>query len=299
MDWRGPEAAGAGRAGGATGALGRAGTNGGAGATGRAGGAGAAAGAGGGDGLLAMGGTSGPPEASGGRSGNMGRAGGGMGVGASGAGARGGAERTPRGGATGATGPRFRAGGGAGGATAGGAATGAATGGGSGGGSAGTTRGGGGGDTSAAAGGAGEAWESGMDSPIPARRRRSAIATSSSTELECVFFSSTPYSASISRMTFGLTSSSRASSLIRILLINDLKMGKRVVFIYIATLLLNPWREFSPVVIVADSEASSLHRFGSGPDNRGAGDSNRPRGLPPRRGIRLRERTRRGYRSRR
>lgn len=52
-------------------------------------------------------------------------------------------------------------------------------------------------------------------------RWRSFSATSSSSELECVFFSATPSSGSMSRMTLGLTSSSRASSLIRILLIHE------------------------------------------------------------------------------
>lgn len=52
-----------------------------------------------------------------------------------------------------------------------------------------------------------------------ATRRRICNATSSSSELECVFFSVTPSSGNISRMMLGLTSSSRASSLMRILLI--------------------------------------------------------------------------------
>ena len=55
-------------------------------------------------------------------------------------------------------------------------------------------------------------------SPTP-KRRRIWSATSSSRELECVFLSATPSSGSRSRMTLGLTSSSRASSLMRILLI--------------------------------------------------------------------------------
>ena len=59
----------------------------------------------------------------------------------------------------------------------------------------------------------------GGSSTTPPRRRRIANATSSSRELECVFLSPTPNSGSMSRITFGLTSSSRASSLIRILLI--------------------------------------------------------------------------------
>jgi len=56
-----------------------------------------------------------------------------------------------------------------------------------------------------------------LDSPV--RRRLISIATGSSTELEWVFFSVTPSSGSMSRITFGFTSSSRASSLIRILTI--------------------------------------------------------------------------------
>lgn len=48
-------------------------------------------------------------------------------------------------------------------------------------------------------------------------RRRICSATSTSMELEWVFFSVTPYSGSKSRMSLGLTSSSRASSLIRII----------------------------------------------------------------------------------
>jgi len=44
-------------------------------------------------------------------------------------------------------------------------------------------------------------------------------ATSSSTELECVFFSVTPKPGSRSTMTFGFTSSSLASSLMRIFII--------------------------------------------------------------------------------
>ena len=53
----------------------------------------------------------------------------------------------------------------------------------------------------------------------PVSRRFTSIATGSSIELEWVFFSATPNSGSMSRITFGLTSSSRASSLIRILTI--------------------------------------------------------------------------------
>lgn len=53
------------------------------------------------------------------------------------------------------------------------------------------------------------------------RRCRKIIATSSSTELECVFFSCTPSSGSMSMMTPGLTSSSLANSLIRIFFIEE------------------------------------------------------------------------------
>jgi hypothetical protein len=55
----------------------------------------------------------------------------------------------------------------------------------------------------------------------PVRRRRTSRATSSSSELEWVFLSPTPSSGRRSRMTLGLTSSSRASSLMRILLIGS------------------------------------------------------------------------------
>ncbi|MCU1339511.1 MAG: hypothetical protein JWO19_5092 [Bryobacterales bacterium] len=56
-----------------------------------------------------------------------------------------------------------------------------------------------------------------LDSDVS--RRFTSIATGSSIELEWVFFSATPSSGSMSRITFGLTSSSRASSLIRIFVI--------------------------------------------------------------------------------
>ncbi len=55
-----------------------------------------------------------------------------------------------------------------------------------------------------------------------ATRSRIASATSSSSELEWVFLSWTPNSGSTSRITVGFTSSSRASSLIRILLITEI-----------------------------------------------------------------------------
>ena len=55
----------------------------------------------------------------------------------------------------------------------------------------------------------------------PTRRSRKMIATSSSTELECVFFSVTPNSGNRSIMTPGLTSSSLANSLIRIFFIEE------------------------------------------------------------------------------
>ena len=51
------------------------------------------------------------------------------------------------------------------------------------------------------------------------RRRLISTATGSSIELEWVFFSVTPRTGSKSRITLGLTSSSRASSLMRILII--------------------------------------------------------------------------------
>jgi hypothetical protein len=55
----------------------------------------------------------------------------------------------------------------------------------------------------------------------PVKRRRSSNATSSSIELECVFFSCTPNSGNRSRMTPGFTSNSRASSLILIFFIEE------------------------------------------------------------------------------
>ena len=60
-----------------------------------------------------------------------------------------------------------------------------------------------------------------LDGALPPRLRaaRTRTASSSSTELECVFFSVTPTSGSRSRITLLLTSSSRARSLIRTLLI--------------------------------------------------------------------------------
>jgi len=61
------------------------------------------------------------------------------------------------------------------------------------------------------------------DSPVSSRR--SLMATSSSIELEWVFFSVTPNAGSRSRISFALTSSSRASSLIRILFI-DTKLSR-------------------------------------------------------------------------
>jgi hypothetical protein len=61
----------------------------------------------------------------------------------------------------------------------------------------------------------------GADGPpaSPCTRCRTCSATSSSSELECVFLSAMPSSANVSRITLGFTSSSRASSLMRILLI--------------------------------------------------------------------------------
>jgi hypothetical protein len=61
--------------------------------------------------------------------------------------------------------------------------------------------------------------ESGDPFDSPVSRRLISIATGSSIELEWVFFSATPSSGSMSRITLGFTSSSRASSLIRILTI--------------------------------------------------------------------------------
>jgi hypothetical protein len=58
------------------------------------------------------------------------------------------------------------------------------------------------------------------------KKRRSLRATSSSIELEWVFFSVTPNSGSLSMISCALTSSSRASSLIRILFI-DAKLSRR------------------------------------------------------------------------
>lgn len=54
---------------------------------------------------------------------------------------------------------------------------------------------------------------------------RTNSAKSSSNELECVFFSSTPSSGNRSIMTLGFTSSSLASSLMRILLISPVSFG--------------------------------------------------------------------------
>lgn len=58
--------------------------------------------------------------------------------------------------------------------------------------------------------------------PCPARYLRTRSASSTSMELECVFFSVTPTLARTSRISLLLTSSSRAKSLIRILLIRPL-----------------------------------------------------------------------------
>lgn len=55
--------------------------------------------------------------------------------------------------------------------------------------------------------------------PCPEKCRRTRSASSSSSELECVFFSVTPACARTSRIALLLTSSSLAKSLIRILLI--------------------------------------------------------------------------------
>ena len=61
-----------------------------------------------------------------------------------------------------------------------------------------------------------------LRSPVysPRKNRRNFSATSSSTELECVFFSVTPSSGSLSRIRWALISRSRASSLMRIFFID-------------------------------------------------------------------------------
>jgi hypothetical protein len=61
--------------------------------------------------------------------------------------------------------------------------------------------------------------EAGAPSERPRRCFRTSSASCSSRELECVFFSVTPTTVSESRISLLLTSSSRARSLIRILLI--------------------------------------------------------------------------------
>ena len=61
----------------------------------------------------------------------------------------------------------------------------------------------------------------GAGCPCGKSRLRNSSATSSSTELECVFFSCTPSSGSMSMITPGFTSSSRASSLILIFFIES------------------------------------------------------------------------------
>jgi hypothetical protein len=60
--------------------------------------------------------------------------------------------------------------------------------------------------------------------PLPIRWR-TCSATSSSSELECVFLSSTPSSGRRSIIKLGLTSSSLASSLMRILLMSPVRFG--------------------------------------------------------------------------
>ncbi len=99
------------------------------------------------------------------------------------------------------------AGGAAGADSAGGAGAGAAA-------CAGSAEGAGGGAAAGASGAAGPAGTA----PAPSRRALTRFASSSSIELECVFFPVMPSSGRTSRMTPGLTSSSRASSLMRILL---------------------------------------------------------------------------------
>jgi hypothetical protein len=76
----------------------------------------------------------------------------------------------------------------------------------------------GGASTAACSSGAASSSRAG-GSPSTPKCFRTRYATSSSIELECVFFSVTPKSGRRSIITFGLTSSSRASSLIRIFFI--------------------------------------------------------------------------------
>lgn len=61
-----------------------------------------------------------------------------------------------------------------------------------------------------------------LDGEPPRRYARTRSASSSSNELECVFFSDTPTAVKASRIDLLLTSSSRAKSLIRTLLIRPL-----------------------------------------------------------------------------
>jgi len=73
---------------------------------------------------------------------------------------------------------------------------------------------------------------SGRRSPSPVggmpKRTRNLSATSSSTELECVNFSDTPISGRRSKITWDFTSSSRASTLIRIFFINELNVSVEI-----------------------------------------------------------------------
>src|SRR5258708_2208489 len=59
-------------------------------------------------------------------------------------------------------------------------------------------------------------------------RTRNLSATSSSMELECVSFSDTPNSGSSSKIKWDFTSSSRASTLIRIFFINKLNVSVEI-----------------------------------------------------------------------
>jgi hypothetical protein len=81
-------------------------------------------------------------------------------------------------------------------------------------------RGAGAADSSSSSGGVGRG--AGGGAPSPVTRCRMAKTRSSSSELEWVFLSWMPRSGSRSIITVGLTSSSRASSLIRILLITEI-----------------------------------------------------------------------------
>jgi hypothetical protein len=75
-------------------------------------------------------------------------------------------------------------------------------------------------------------WPPECPSPLPMgsrpKRTRSLSATSSSIELECVSFSDTPISGKSSRIRWDFTSSSRASTLIRIFFIYELNVSVEI-----------------------------------------------------------------------